>query len=270
MKAIYSPITARHRAKRVSTSLVTAAAVICLVPQAMAATTAVPLGSTSSFAVLAGAGITFTGAVGSIPIRGDIGTFPTTSITGITSVVLTGTNQAGNSVTQLAKTDLVTAFVNAAGRPADISYGPIAELGGRTLSSGVYNGSSSFGITGNLTLDALGDPNAVWIFQSGTGLTANSGSKVILAGGAKAANVFWQVGSSATIDTGSQFVGTVLALTSITVATGASVDGRLLARNGTVTMAAGTSVVPEPAGSLLAGAGLVALLARRRRSLAAV
>lgn len=191
----------------------------------------VNLGTATSFAVLAGAGITNTGPT---TITGDVGTFPTTTETGFGTVTIIGTNHAGDAVTQAAKTDLVTAYNDAAGRtPATTVSG---DIGGQTLTPGVYNSSSSLGITGTLTLDAQGDPNAVFIFQIGSTLTTASGSSVVLINGAQACNVFWQVGSSATLGTGSTFQGTILALTSITATTGVVVIGRLLARNGAVTL----------------------------------
>src|SRR5205814_979915 len=110
-------------------------------------------------------------------------------------------------------------------------------LGGRTLTPGLYTSTSSLEISsGDLTLDAQGDANAVFIFQMASTLTTTVGSQVILSGGAKAANVFWQVGSSATLGTGSVFKGNILALASITVTTGAAVEGRLFARTAAVTL----------------------------------
>ena len=204
-----------------------------------AASTSVPLGTASSFAVLAGAGITNTGPT---TIAGDIGTYPTTTITGAASLTLTGTNHAGDATTQQAKTDLVTAYNNAAGEGPT---SPIsADLGGRTLTPGVYNSASSVGLTGTLTLDGGGDANAVFIFQAGSTLTTASASKVVLSNGAQSCNVFWQVGSSATLGTGSSFRGTIVALTSITVTTSATIDGRVLARNGAVTLDTDTITTP--------------------------
>ena len=198
---------------------------------AQAAATTVPLGTAASFGVLAGAGITNTGPT---TIVGDIGTFPTTSISGDASMTLTGTNHAGDAVTQGAKPDLVTAYGVAAGQGPPTAVA--ADLAGLSLTAGVYNSASSLGLSGQLTLDAAGDPDAVFVFQAGSTLTTSSGSSVVLTNGAQACNVYWQVGSSATLGTGSSFRGNVLALTDITLTTGATLDGRALARNGAVTL----------------------------------
>jgi len=165
-------------------------------------------------------------------INGDAGTFPTTTETGFGSVTLIGINHGGDSVTQGAKTDLVTAYNQAAATGPAIPV--VADLGGQNLAPGVYNSSSSLGLTGALTLS--GGSSDVWIFQAGSTLTTHTGSSVVLSGGAQSCNVFWQVGSSATIGTGSAFKGTILALTSITVTTGATIEGRALALNGAVTL----------------------------------
>jgi hypothetical protein len=213
---------------------------LTLASSAGAAATAVPLGSATSFAVLAGAGTTDTGPT---TINGDIGTFPTTSMTVTGSETVNGTNHAGDAVTQQAQTDLTTAYNSAAGQ------GPItpivADLGGQTLAAGVYESASSIGLTGTVTLDAAGDPNAVFVFKADSStLTTASGSNVSLINGAQSCNVYWQIGSSATLGTGSTFRGTVLALTSITVTHGVTVDGRVLARNGAVTLDNDTITAP--------------------------
>ena len=199
-------------------------------PSALAAQEPVDLGAAESFAVLAGSGITNTGPT---TITGDVGTFPTPSETGFGSVTLNGTNHAGDAVTQAAKNDLVTAYNDAAGR-TPVTNVPV-ELGGSTLLAGVYT-SGTFGLTGTLTLDAQDNANAQFIFQAGSTLITASNSRVLLLNGADPCNVVWKVGSSATFGTGTRFVGDVLAFTSITANTGAVFEGRLLARNGAVTL----------------------------------
>ena len=206
---------------------------------AQAASTQVKLGTADSFVVLAGSGITNTGPT---TLHGDLGTFPTTTITGSSSLTVTGTNHAGDAVTKSAKSDLVTAYNTAAGEGPT---SPIAgDLTGKTLKRGVYNSASSIGLTGALTLDGGGDPGAVFVFQAGSTLTTGSGSQVTLINGARSCNVFWQLGSSATLGTASRFVGTIMAKTSITATTGARVVGRLLASNGAVTL--DTNVITRP------------------------
>jgi len=221
---------------------------VALPGSAQAAAIPVPLGTADSFVVLAGAGITNTGPTS---VHGDLGTFPTTSISGAGSMTVTGTNHAGDAVTQRAKTDLVTAYNTAAGEGPT---SPIAaDLTGRTLTRGVYNSASSILLTGALTLDAKGDPNAVFVFQAGSSLTTKSGSQVLLRNGARSCNVFWQVGSSATLGTGSKFVGTIMAYQSITVTTGAKIVGRALARNGAVTL--DTNVITRPTSCVASSTG---------------
>ena len=209
----------------------------------------VNLGTADNFAVLAGSGITVAGAANTTTIIGNIGTYPTPSITGLGNVVLNGANQTANSGLMLsAQFDLNTAYTDAAGRPATTSYAPIADLGGLTLTSGVYHDSTSFGLTGVLTLNAQGDPNAVFIIQAGSTLTTASDSSVLLINGAQASHVFWVVGSSATLGTDSEFSGNILAFTFITADTGATVNGGLLAENGAVTLDNNSIIeaVPEP------------------------
>ena len=206
-------------------------AALVLTTNAGATAAAVPLATSSSFSVLAGSGVTNTGPT---TISGDLGTYPTTTETGTNLLTIGGTNHAGDAVTQLAKSDLLTAYDNAAGQGPT---SPISsDLGGQTLKPGVYNSASSIGLTGTLTLDGQGDPSAVFIFQAGSTLTTASSSLVRLTNGAQACNVFWQIGSSATLGTNSNFVGSVLALQSITVTTGVTVQGRVLASNGAVTL----------------------------------
>jgi hypothetical protein len=201
-----------------------------LASTAQAAT--VPLGTADSFAVLAGSTVTNTGPS---VISGDLGLSPGTAVTGFPpGTVNAGTIHAADAVAGQAKADLVTAYNDAAGRPSTATIS--ADLAGRTLTPGVYTSASSLGLSGDLTLDAQGDPNAVFVFQAGSTLTAGPASRVLLIGGAQPCNVFWQVGSSATIGTSSAFAGNILALTSISMTTGATLNGRALARNGAVTL----------------------------------
>jgi len=204
-----------------------------LVPStAGAATPDVGLATADSFAVLAGTGITNTGPT---TITGDIGTFPNPAVTGAASITLTGTNHAGDAVTQQAKSDLVTAYVDAAGRTPATEVP--TDLGGQTLAPGVYDSANgAFGNTGILTLDGQNLTNPVFILQMDSTLITASASSVLLINGADACNVYWQVGSSATLGTGSHLEGTVMALTSITMTSTATLNGRILARNGAVTL----------------------------------
>jgi hypothetical protein len=133
---------------------------------------------------------------------------------------------------------LTAGYVDAAGRSGSTSVA--GDLVGQTLTSGIYKSTSSLAISGDVTLDAQGNPDAVFIFQISSTLITGSGSHVILANNANACNVFWQVGSSATLGTNSVFKGSILALTSITVTTGAQMEGRALARNGAVTLDSNT------------------------------
>ncbi|GAB2603184.1 ice-binding family protein [Pseudactinotalea suaedae] len=203
-----------------------------LTPQpAYAIGTVVPLGVADSYSALGGQSVTNTGPT---VIDGDVGVSPGTAIDGFDTAVIDGDTHAADAHALQAQADLTIAYDDAAGQAPDASVS--GDLGNSTLLAGVYNASSSIGLTGPLTLDAEGDPNAVFIFQIGSELTTASSSSVLLLNGAQACNVFWQIGSSATLGTGSTFVGTIMALTSITVTTGTTVDGRALARNGSVTL----------------------------------
>src|SRR4029077_873713 len=193
---------------------------------------AVALGSTITFAVLAGSTVTNTGPP---TINGDLGLRPGTAVTGFPPGTVNGTMHVADAAAALAQQDLTTAYNDAAGRTGAITLA--GNIGGQTLTPGLYNSTSSLEISsGDLTLDAQGNANAVFIFQMGSTLVTTSGRQVILSGGARAANVFWQVGSSATLGTTSTFKGNILALASITVTTGATVEGRLLARTAAVTL----------------------------------
>ncbi len=192
----------------------------------------VGLGTASPFAVLAG-----TPAVtnsGPTTITGDVGIHPAVAVTGFPPGTVNGTIHMADAVALQAKTDLVTAYNDAAGRPVTDTHG---SLGGLTLVAGVYNaGGVALDLTGTLRLDGQNDPNSVWVFQATSSLITASSSSVKLINGASPCNVFWQVTSSATLGSGSSFVGTIMALTSITMASGVTLDGRALARNGKVTL----------------------------------
>ena len=194
----------------------------------------VGLGTVAPFAVLAG-----TPAVtnsGPTTISGDLGISPAAAVTGFPPGTVSGTIHAADAVALQAQRDLGIAYTDAAGRtPATLLAG--GTLGGKTLVSGVYSaGGTTLGLTGTLTLDGQGDPNAVWIFQATSDLVTASSSAVRFINGAQPCNVFWQVTSSATLGSGSTFAGSILALTSITLASGVTLDGRALARNGAVTL----------------------------------
>jgi len=209
----------------------------------------VPLGSTAPFAVLAATTVT---TVPTTMINGDLGVSPGNTVTG--APIVNGTLHLGDPIAAQAQLDLTIAYNNAAGRSLDAVL-VVGNLGGQTLAPGLYKSSSSLEISsGDLTLDAQGDPNAVWIFQMASTLVTTVGRQVILTGGAQAANIFWQVGSSATIGGSSVFKGNILADASITMNAGATLDGRTLARNGAVALDANTITVPN---TLIAAVTLV-------------
>jgi hypothetical protein len=197
-------------------------------------------------------------------------------------VVLPSTEHVADTAAASAQTDLTTAYNNAAGQTPTVTG--VSSLSNQTLTPGVYNAGSSLGVNGTVTLDGQGNQNAVFIFQMGSTLTTASGSSINLINGAQACNVFWQVGSSATLGTGSTFAGSILALASITVTTGDTVAGSMLARNGAVTLDSDTITAPmcsqtvasplvSPVGGAAAAgisglAGLGWFLVRRRKAAA--
>jgi hypothetical protein len=207
---------------------------------AQAAATPVPLGDAWTFAVLAATGVTNSGGS---TINGDLGSFPTVSIDG--GITINGTNHAGDLVTQAAKISLDAAVTSANGEgPVDGTIS--ADLGGQTLTPGVYfQGGTMLLDGGVLTLNAGGDPNAVWVFKGGADLSVNVGSSVELAGGAQACNVYWVMNSKAAIGGSSRFIGTIMAGTSVTFGTNASLVGRALAQTGNVTLLANTITRPS-------------------------
>jgi hypothetical protein len=205
---------------------------LALTSGALAATAPVSLGTTASYAVLAGTTVTNTGPT---LVTGDLGLSPGSSVTGFPPGLVIGTMHVADAAAVQAQSDLVTAYNDAAGRtPATTVAGD--DLTGLTLTAGVYSGGA-LALNGTLTLQ--GDSSSVFIFQAASTLITASASKVQL-DGVSPCNVFWQVGSSATLGTTTSFKGTILALTSIGLNTGATVDGRLLARNGAVTLDSNT------------------------------
>jgi hypothetical protein len=202
-----------------------------MVTSANAATT-IGLGTAGSVSVLAGSGVTNTGPS---TLNRDLDTWPTPAITGFPPGLVSGATHAADAVAQLAQSDLTTAYNAAFAAPSTMNETGV-DLGGKTLTGGVYTASSSMSLTGPLPLTLNGSASSVFIFQAGTTLITGSNSSIVLTGGVNACNVFWQVGSSATLGTNSSFVGTILALQSISLTTGATVNGRALARNGAVTL----------------------------------
>jgi len=227
-------------------AVTTTAAVLVLgavmaVPAASAAQPPIGMGTAAPFAVLAGQTVTNTGPS---VISGSIGLDPGTAITGFPPGTETnGTMYAADAVALQAQNDLTTAYNQAAGAtPVTVES---ADLGGQTLAPGVYKGTSALSLTGTVTLNGENNPNSVFIFQAGSTLTTASASTVQLINGATWCNVWWQVGSSATLGTTTTFVGTIMALTSDSLNTGATVMGRVLARNGSVTLE--TNTITQPA-----------------------
>nr|ALG05170.1 ice-binding protein [bacterium] len=192
------------------------------------------LGSAATFGVLAGSTVTNTG---STIITGNLGVSPGSAITGFPPgvVVPPGVIHAADAVAAQAQADLTTAYNAAASTPTTVDLTGV-NLGGLTLTPGVYGFSSSAQLTGTLTLDAQGNPNALFLFKVGSSLGAASGASVVVVNGGTGCNAYWQVGTSATIGTGASFAGNILALASITLNTGSTLQGSALARNGAVTL----------------------------------
>jgi hypothetical protein len=195
----------------------------------------VPLGAAATYGILAGTAVTcVTGGV----VYADVGVSPGSSITGFPPCTLTGTRNAANGAAATAQGDLTTAYNQLAGLACGTTL--TADLGGTTLAPGVYCSTSSQGLTGILTLDGGGNPNATFVIQVASALT--TAGSVNLIGGADAKNVYWQIGSSATIGTGSLMKGNIVALTSITLVDAATLLGRALARNGAVTLGTNNAI----------------------------
>jgi hypothetical protein len=191
----------------------------------------VPLGTAQSYGVLGASTVTNTGPT---IINGDLGVSPGAAITGFPPGTRTGATHAADAAALQAQNDATTAYNFLAGQACGTTI--TGDLGGRTLTPGVYCFASTAQLTGTVTLDAGGTANAQFIFQVGSALTTASGASVVLANGAQACNVWWQMGSSATLGTATAFVGTLIALASNTLTTGATLNGRAIARTGAVTL----------------------------------
>lgn len=200
----------------------------------------IAMAGASNLCVLAGSSISNTGATN---ITGDMGLSPGTSVGGFPPGILVGTLHINDAIANQAKLDLTAAYNDAAGRTATDIVTLSGNIGGLTLTPGLYKSTSSLAISsGDVTFDAKGNSNAVFIIQIASAFTTTSGRKVFLAGGAQASHIFWQVGSSATFGTTSALKGTFLVMQSISFNTGATLDGRALTRTGAVTMSGNTIV----------------------------
>jgi hypothetical protein len=198
------------------------------------------LGTAAPFGVLAASAVTNTGAT---TITGDVGISPLTSVVGFPPGMYTGSLEVANGVSLQAQIDMKTAYdVAASLTPTTAGLADLTSLG--SLVPGVYSGGA-LSLNGPLTLAGTGSPNDVWVFQAASALLIDSAAQILYSGGASSCNVFWQVGSSATINTGADFGGTVLADQSISVLTGASIEGRLLAHVAAVTLQTNDIVVPS-------------------------
>ena len=227
----------------------------------------VDLGTASTFAVLAGSAVTNTGPTN---VYGNLGVSPGTASTGFPPGNVTGgTIHAGDATAMQAQIDLTTAYNFAVG--ATCGTGLAGDLGGVTVTSGVYCFPGAAGLTGTLTLDAQGDPDAVFLFQLGGALTTAASSAVVFTNGGKGNRLFWQINGAATLGANTAFAGSILALSAITLGAGANIPcGRALARDGAMTMATnnvsigtpgceanGGGAIPEPGTATLLGMGLL-------------
>ncbi|RYG34049.1 DUF3494 domain-containing protein [bacterium] len=233
--------------------------------QAAASAQVVSLGSASNFAVLAGSAVTNTGIS---VVTGDLGVSSGSAATGFSLGSVLGTIHENNAFTAQARTDMTSAYNDLVALSHDTNLSG-QDLGGMTLTPGVYFFSSSAQLTGNVILDYQNDPSASFVFQIESTLITASNASVSTINGGTGGNVFWQVGSSATLGTGTDFQGNILALTSISLTNNANIlSGRALARNGAVTMdtnqIAIPNAVPEPASMAALGIGALAFLRRRK------
>jgi hypothetical protein len=214
----------------------------------------VSLGTAATYSVLAGTGVVSTGLT---TVSGDLGVSPSNSIVGFPPGVVSGTVHAGDGPAAVAQEDLVLSYNDAAGRTPNGSFA--GDVNGRTFKAGVWHTASAFALTGNLTLDGQGDPNAVFIFQVDAALNTAAASTITLINGAQASHVFWQVVGAAATGALSSFSGTIMAAGAITLGAGTLLVGRALSY-GTVTMADNTvrfAIGPPPAVTITGGASAV-------------
>jgi hypothetical protein len=230
----------RRAASVLAIGIISAITLVGVVSSPAFGAAAINLGAATPDAVVAGTTITNTG---NSVLTGDISLSPGSSITGFPPGTVAGTTDAADATSLAAQTSATAAYGVAA---SETPFTTVAggTVGGLTLSPGVYRASSAMQLTGPLTLNGGGDANAVFIFQAGSTLTTASAASVLLENGAQACNVFWQVGSSATLGSTTSFVGTILALASVTLDSGASVDGRVFAQTGAVTLIDNVISVP--------------------------
>jgi hypothetical protein len=238
------PLRARTRMFSGGLALLGSMSALIFAGGAQAAPATVGLGTAASFSVLAGSTVTNTGPT---TMFGDLGLSPGSSVTGAPHVL--GQTHVDDAVAIEAKSNLTTGYNDAASRPTEGSAG--TDLAGQTFTAGVRTASEALLLSsGSVVLDAQGDPNAVFIFQVGSTLITGSNTTVQLVNGAQACNVFWQVGSSATLGTGTHFVGTIMASATITANTAATIHGRLLAQTGAVNLDTNTITTSNCASSV--------------------
>ena len=197
----------------------------------------IPLGLVAPYGIMAG--LSFTCITGGL-ISADIAISPGSTVTGFPPCVITGVQHLADATALNAQNDLTTLYNTLAGLPCPPANAIVADLGGTTKAAGVYCTASGIAVTGALTLDGGGDPNALFVFQAGTSLV--TAGDVVLINGAQAKNVYWQVGSSATLGTASQWKGNVVVLTSVTLVDTANLIGRALARNGSVSLGTNNTI----------------------------
>lgn len=257
MKIGYNAHAVNHGPSRLKAALRAAAACSLLVGSIMfpglsganAAVSPAPvgLGTATTYSVLGGTTVTNTGPT---TLSGDLGVNPGTAVTGFPPGIFGGVLHAADAPALQAQSDLTVAFDDAAGRASTALVS--GDLVGQTLVAGVYKSATTVDLSGTLTLDGQGDPSSVFIFQVGSALTTASASTMNLINGASACNVYWQVGSSATLGTGSHFKGTIMSLSSISATTGATVEGRALARKGQVSLDTNVFTTPVCAAPVVA------------------